>query len=111
MLVMMLAGLGIGIRWSGAVTGEREKNTWEALLLTPLETRHLIRGKLWGIIGASLPYLIAYAVPALAFAVIAGIGPTFWTVLWLGVTLLGMAFVGGAGPRCSRPLQSPCPPR
>src|SRR5439155_21686788 len=101
LLVMMLAGLVIGIRCSGAVTGEREKNTWEALLLTPLETRHLIRGKLWGIIGASLPYLIAYAVPALAFSIIGGIGPTFWTVMWLGVTLLGMAFVGAAGLWCS----------
>src|SRR5439155_19378600 len=99
--VMMLAGLVIGIRCSGAVTGEREKNTWEALLLTPLDTRQLIRGKLWGIIGASLPYLIAYAVPALGFALLGGPGALFWVVIWLAVTFLAMYFVGAAGLWCS----------
>ena len=39
-VVMLLAGLVIAIRCSGAVTGEREKSTWEALLLTPLETHN-----------------------------------------------------------------------
>src|SRR5262245_66316966 len=62
---MLLASLLVGIRCSGAVSGEREKQTWEALLLTPLTSRQLIRGKLWGIMGASLIYVLAYAVPAL----------------------------------------------
>ena len=39
----------VGIRCSGAISGERERLTWEALLLTPLETRYLVRGKLRGI--------------------------------------------------------------
>jgi ABC-type transport system involved in multi-copper enzyme maturation permease subunit len=101
LLVMLVAGLVIAIRCSGAVTGEREKSTWEALLLTPLETRHLIRGKLWGIAGASLPYLTAYALPALALAALAGTGPLVWTGVWLGVTLLALWFVGAAGLWCS----------
>jgi ABC-type Na+ efflux pump permease subunit len=101
LVVMLVAGLVIAIRCSGAVTGEREKGTWEALLLTPLETRQLIRSKLWGIIGASLPYLAAYAVPALALAALGGGGPLFWTAVWLGVTLLAMVFVGAAGLWCS----------
>jgi ABC-type transport system involved in multi-copper enzyme maturation permease subunit len=99
--VMLLAGLVIAIRCSGAVTGEREKNTWEALLLTPLETRELIRSKLWGIIGASIPYLAAYAVPALLLALVGGGIPLFWTALWLGVTVLALVFVGAAGLWCS----------
>jgi ABC-type transport system involved in multi-copper enzyme maturation permease subunit len=99
--VMLVAGLVIAIRCSGAVTGEREKGTWEALLLTPLETRQLIRSKLWGIIGASMPYLAAYAVPALGLAALGGGGPLFWTAVWLGVTLLAMVFVGAAGLWCS----------
>jgi ABC-2 family transporter protein len=101
LVVMLVAGLVIAIRCSGAVTGEREKGTWEALLLTPLETRQLIRGKLWGIIGASMPYLAAYAVPALTLAAVGGGGPLFWTAVWLGVTLLAMIFVGAAGLWCS----------
>jgi ABC-type transport system involved in multi-copper enzyme maturation permease subunit len=101
LVVMLVAGLVIAIRCSGAVTGEREKGTWEALLLTPLETRQLIRSKLWGIIGASMPYLAAYAVPALALAALGGGGPLLWTAVWLGVTLLAMVFVGAAGLWCS----------
>jgi ABC-type transport system involved in multi-copper enzyme maturation permease subunit len=99
--VMLVASLVVGIRCSGAVTGEREKQTWEALLLTPLETRQLIRGKFWGIAGATWPYLVAYAVPALALSAIAGLGAFLWTLLWLGVTILAMGFVGAAGLWCS----------
>ena len=95
--VMLVAGLVIGIRCSGAVTGEREKQTWEALLLTPLETRQLIRGKFWGICGATWPYLLAYTIPALLLSWVGGLGAFLWTLLWLGVTLLAMAFVGAAG--------------
>jgi ABC-type transport system involved in multi-copper enzyme maturation permease subunit len=99
--VMLLAGVVIGIRCSGAVTGERERQTWEALLLTPLETWELIRAKLWGIIGASYPYLVAYAVPALALAALCGVEALFWTGLWLAVTWLALCYVGAAGLWCS----------
>jgi ABC-type transport system involved in multi-copper enzyme maturation permease subunit len=100
-LAMLLASLVVGIRCSGAITGEREKSTWEALLLTPLTARHLVRGKLWGIIGSSYLYLLAYAVPALALSAVGGIMCFFWTAVWLGVTWLAMYFVGAAGLWCS----------
>src|SRR5262245_61229808 len=98
---MLLASLVVGIRCSGAVSGERERQTWEALLLTPLTSRQLIRGKLWGIIGSSYLYLLAYAVPALGFAAIAGPTAFFWTALWLAVTWLAMYFIGATGIWCS----------
>lgn len=101
MLVMLLASLVVGIRCSGAVSGERERQTWEALLLTPLETRQLIRGKLWGIIGASYPFLAAYAIPAMFLALVGGPAAWIWTVLWLPVTWLAMYYVGAAGIWCS----------
>jgi ABC-type transport system involved in multi-copper enzyme maturation permease subunit len=101
LLVMLVASLVVGIRCSGAVSGERERQTWEALLLTPLTSRQLIRGKLWGIIGSSYLYLLAYALPALGFAAIAGPTAFFWTALWLAVTWLAMYFVGAAGIWCS----------
>jgi ABC-type transport system involved in multi-copper enzyme maturation permease subunit len=100
-IVMLITGLVIAIRCSGAVTGEREKGTWEALLLTPLETRQLLRGKLWGIIGAAMPYLTAYGLAALTLATIGGAAAFLWTAAWLGVTLLAMVFVGAAGLWCS----------
>jgi hypothetical protein len=99
--IMLLASLVVGIRCSGAVSGERERQTWEALLLTPLETRQLIRAKLWGIVGASYPYLLAYAAPALLLSLVGGPKALFWTGLWLGVAWLAMFYVGAAGLWCS----------
>ncbi len=106
LVVMLLASLVVGIRCSGAVTGERERQTWEALLLSPLSAKQLIRGKMWGIMGASYWYVLAYAVPALALSALGNTGvplplATIWTVLWLAVTLLAMFFVGSAGIWCS----------
>lgn len=101
LLVVFLASLVVGIRSSGAISGERERLTWEALLLTPLETRMLVRGKLRGIMGASYPYLRVYAVPAVLLSLLGGIPAFVWTVIALAVTLLAMYFVGAAGIWCS----------
>jgi ABC-type transport system involved in multi-copper enzyme maturation permease subunit len=96
-IVAFLASFIVGIRCSGAVTGERERQTWEPLLLTPLNTRDMINGKLWGIMGASYGYLVAYAGPALVLSAVAGPLALIWTGLWLGVTLLAMYFIGATG--------------
>jgi ABC-type transport system involved in multi-copper enzyme maturation permease subunit len=79
-IVLVLACLVVGIRCSGTVSGEREKQTWEALLLTPLANQQLIRNKLWGILGAAVPYVLAYMVPALTLAAIVG-PPPGWLLL------------------------------
>ncbi|MBL8799755.1 MAG: ABC transporter permease subunit [Planctomycetia bacterium] len=96
-VAMLLASLIVGIRTSGTISSEREQQTWEALLLTPLETKQLIRGKLWGILGAAIPYLLAYAVPAVTLALAGGFPSVFWTVIWLAVTFLAMYYLGAAG--------------
>jgi ABC-type transport system involved in multi-copper enzyme maturation permease subunit len=101
LVVLLLASLVVGVRCSGAVTGERERQTWEALLLTPLSARQILHGKLWGILGASFWYLLAYAAPAVVLSTLGGLLALFWTVLWLGVTLLAMYYVGAAGLWCS----------
>ena len=98
---MFISTLLMGLRCSGAVTGERERQTWEALLLTPLSVKQLLRSKLWGIIAASYPYLTAYAVPALLLSWLGGAVALLWTVVLLGVTWLGMAYAGAAGLWCS----------
>jgi ABC-type transport system involved in multi-copper enzyme maturation permease subunit len=101
LVVLGIATLVVGIRCSGAVSGERERRTWEAVLLTPLETREIIRGKFWGILGSAGGYLTAYAVPTVIFAAIGGLVPLVLTAIFLGVTLLGAFFVAGAGMWCS----------
>jgi ABC-type transport system involved in multi-copper enzyme maturation permease subunit len=96
-LALNVLGLLVAIRCSGSVTGERERQTWEALLLTPLTVEELIRGKLWGIQRVSYVYLAAYLIPALFFAVFAGPLAVFWVLLALGQTFLAMYYLGAVG--------------
>jgi ABC-type transport system involved in multi-copper enzyme maturation permease subunit len=105
-IAMFVATLLMGLRCSGAVTGERERQTWEALLLTPLAVKQLLRSKLWGIIGASYPYLAAYAIPALVISVLGGYGAFLWSLFLLGLTWLAMAYAGSAGLWCSARFSS-----
>jgi ABC-type transport system involved in multi-copper enzyme maturation permease subunit len=100
-VTIFLASLVVGIRCSGTVSGEREKQTWEALLLTPLATQMLVRGKLRGIMRASYPYLRAYAIPAVGLSILGGVAAFAWTVIALPVTWLAMYYVGAAGIWCS----------
>jgi ABC-type transport system involved in multi-copper enzyme maturation permease subunit len=106
-LVILTASTVVGIRCSGAITGEREKHTWEALLLTPLTTRQLVRAKLWGVIGTTYPYLAMFAAPALLVALAAEqIGAVTITLIVLGVTWMAMFYVGAAGLWCSARAKS-----
>jgi hypothetical protein len=100
-IVMLLASLVVGIRCSGTITGERERKTWESLLLTPLTARELVGGKLWGVMGASHDYVLVYAASALPLAALAGPLALLYTLLGLGITVLAMYFVGTAGLWCS----------
>jgi ABC-type transport system involved in multi-copper enzyme maturation permease subunit len=101
LVALFIATLLMGLRCSGAVTGERERQTWEALLLTPLPVKRLLRAKLWGIIAASYPYLAAYAIPALLLSLLGGAGAFAWTAFLLLLSWFGMAYAGSAGLWCS----------
>jgi ABC-type transport system involved in multi-copper enzyme maturation permease subunit len=97
-VVLFFASLMIGIRASGTVTGEREHNTWDMLLTTPLETDELLRGKLQGILDAMMPFLAAYAMFALIPAVVMrDLVAGALTVMALAATWLAMYLLGAAG--------------
>lgn len=98
---MFLASLVVGIRCSGSIAQEREKQTWEAVLLTPMTAKQIVRGKLYGVMGATTWYVLAYAAPALALSAFGGPLSLFYTLLWLGVTVLAMYYIGAAGLWCS----------
>lgn len=100
-VVMLLFSLLVGIRCSGSITGERECQTWEAVLLTPMSARQVLDGKLWGVMNASAWYLLAYAGPAMALSVLGGPLAFGYVVLWFAVTVLAMYFMGAAGLWCS----------
>jgi len=75
MVVVLLTGVAVNVRAAGSVSGEREKGTWDMLLLAGLGPRAMLRSKLWGIIEATYPYLIAYAVPAALLGALGGVLP------------------------------------
>ncbi len=58
--VLLALSLVVGVRASGTITGERERQTWDGLLTAPLSNRELVRGKLRGILRSVWPYLLAY---------------------------------------------------
>ena len=101
LVAMLAASFIVGVRCSGGITGEREGQTWEAVLLTPLSAKQLVSAKLWGVIAACYWYLLAYAVPAVLLSALAGWWALLWTVIWLAVTVLAMYFMGAAGVWCS----------
>jgi ABC-type transport system involved in multi-copper enzyme maturation permease subunit len=92
-----LASLLVGVACSGTVSGERERQTWDPLLLTPLEGKQLVRGKLWGVIDSTRPYMIAYGVPALVISGIASIWAAFWTLCWWLTAWVLMYHMAGQG--------------
>jgi hypothetical protein len=101
-----LFSLMIGIRTSGAITGERERGTWEALLLTPLANEEIVWGKFQGVAESSLPYVPAYLIPALALAAWAGVEALAVVAGLAPVMLAGMYFMGAMGLWWSVRLQS-----
>jgi ABC-type transport system involved in multi-copper enzyme maturation permease subunit len=61
-IALLVLVLLVTVRASGSITEERERSAWDALLLTPVTSREIVRGKFWGLGGACLPYLAAYVV-------------------------------------------------
>jgi ABC-type transport system involved in multi-copper enzyme maturation permease subunit len=101
LVAILIATFVVGVRCSGCVSGDREKQTWDNLLLVPLETRSLTGGKAWGVLRASLPYLAAYALPTLALSAVSGISSLVLSSVALASTALAMVFVAAAGLYCS----------
>ncbi len=60
--------LFVVIRASGCISGERLRQTWESLLLTPLDTWEILFDKRRGVIRAFAPTYYALSVPTLFYA-------------------------------------------
>jgi ABC-type transport system involved in multi-copper enzyme maturation permease subunit len=98
---LLFASFIAGIRASGAVSGERERRTWESLLLTPLETWELIDDKLRGTLQSVYPYLWAYALPAAALSLWTGADALLFTASLLLLTWVTMYYMAATGLWCS----------
>jgi ABC-type transport system involved in multi-copper enzyme maturation permease subunit len=96
-VITLLAGLLAGVRAAGAVSGERQRQTWEFLLLTDLEPKELVGGKFRGILWALFPYLLASLLPAVLFSFLAGWETLFWPLLWGATAMLVARVLAAVG--------------
>ena len=86
----------IGLRAAVSIASERERGTWDALMLSPLTGSEVVRGKLWGSLFA-LRWLIVAALWAWALATIVGeLEPGSFALRLASVLIVGtfMAAVG-----------------
>jgi ABC-type transport system involved in multi-copper enzyme maturation permease subunit len=105
-LVLLLTSLVAGVRASGTVCAERERQTWEGLLLSPLDTKEIVHDKLLGIMDSVRLPLCAYALPALLVSSLAGVNAFEITFLLLLLTWVAAYYLGATGIWCSVRSQS-----
>jgi ABC-2 family transporter protein len=103
--VSILVQWTIGLRGAVAISSERERGSWDALLTSPLEGGEIVVGKLWGSL-YSLRWL--FGATFLAWTTAAFFGAMNWTEYAnrLGTTFLVGAFLAAAGVRISLATQT-----
>jgi ABC-type transport system involved in multi-copper enzyme maturation permease subunit len=97
LVVMFLALVLTGVRGATAISGERERQTWDGLLLTTLTSQELVEGKLRGIVAAGRSYLVAAGAPILPFALLNGPLPFVLAGFGLVVTWQALSPVAAIG--------------
>jgi len=98
--VSLLIQWAIGLRGAVAISSERERGTWDALLTSPLEGSEIIRSKLWGSLHA-LRWLIGSAVLAWTVSALSGAMMVREYVESLAGLLILGTFLSAAGVRTS----------
>lgn len=95
-----LLSLIIPIITSGSISGERERQTLDIMLTTPVTPFSIAVGKLGSAIAVVMMYMIA-SIPVMAIAFVLG-GMSWWALLGLfGMMLYLGIYVGSVGIFCS----------
>jgi ABC-type transport system involved in multi-copper enzyme maturation permease subunit len=97
-LTVLVVGMAlVAVRGAGAISGEKQRQTWETLLLTDLTPRDLVRGKHRGILRAFFPYLAVSLLPALLLSWTGGWLAVFWPLFWGAAACLAAHFMAAVG--------------
>ena len=83
LIFVLLADLLVGVRCAMSVAEEKRHNTWDDLLLTAQSFREITTGKMWGILQATFPYVIAFALPVFFLAGLAGPRALITAGMWI----------------------------
>ena len=93
----------IGLRAAVSIASERERGTWDALLMSPLEPGEIVRAKLSGSMHA-LRWMAGAMVLAYTLALITGAVGLGDYVQWIAANAVAGALMAAVGVRCSLSL-------
>jgi ABC-type transport system involved in multi-copper enzyme maturation permease subunit len=85
LIFVLSANLLVGVRCGTSVAEEKRRHTWDDLLLTAQSFREITSGKMWGVLQATVPYIIAYALPVFLLASLGGRNALFAAAMWIGL--------------------------
>lgn len=91
----------VGVRASAVVCRERDQQTWDTLLLTPLETGELLHGMQRGVLQTTYPYLRAYVAATVCAMFCGAIGIGIMALILMGLGWGAMTYMTGLGILCS----------
>lgn len=83
LVFILSASLLVGVRCGTSVAEEKRRNTWDDLLLTAQSFREITTAKMWGVLQATVPYIIAYALPVFFFASVGGPSALLAALAWI----------------------------
>src|SRR5262249_12275594 len=98
--ISALVQLAIGLRAAVAVSSERERGTWDALLTSPLEGGQVVAGKLWGSLYA-MRWLFGATLWAWTLSLCFGAMNAGWYIYLVASTVICGAFMAAVGLRMS----------
>lgn len=98
-----LLTLYVAVQSSGAISGERERQTWNELLMTPMSFRELLQGKLHGILAGAWPFLITYLLASAAATAAWSQNSIDYMVIFGTITATLAVAARFASPRLARP--------
>jgi hypothetical protein len=85
LIFLLAADILVTVRCATSVAEEKRRNTWDDLLLTARSFREITSGKMWGILQATIPYIVAYALPVFFLAWLGGPRALFAATMWIVV--------------------------
>lgn len=97
----VVLSLPLSIRASGAITGERDRQTWDTLLMTPLETWEIVVAKRWGVLQAFGLYFLAFLVPVLILSCVLGFRAVLLSLAMLLIWGMALFLFTSTGIWCS----------
>jgi hypothetical protein len=83
LVFLLLADLLLLVRCMSSVAEEKRRNTWDDLLLTAQSFREITNAKMWGILQATVPFILAFALPVCVLAAVGGAKAMCIAALWI----------------------------